>query len=300
MSSVVTSSPHGAAAPERAGAEWLRCPGENAALALCIASNVVVVALGIAVVLAGSGWLDTHPLIAKRADWIRAIVIAAIVAIPAAPIGRHIRAHAARTNGVRVGEDQFPELHARLLDACRKLGIEAVPELYISRAVDWPAVAYSVVGGRSVIVLKAELFAKHWSENIDALAFVIAGAVGSIRLGHTRWWVELLTVYARRVPGLRTPLLMKWAFSRDRCAAFAVPNGVRGLLLEAVGKDVGPDVDVAAFVRQAERAAGFWELVAALHQKSPELTVRARALYASGFLDWSRDLERRGSSPVPA
>ena len=182
----------------------------------------------------------------------------------------------------------------------RKLGIDEVPELYISRSVEWPAVAYSVFGGRSIIVLRAELFAKHWVESIDALAFVIAGALGSIRLGHTRWWVELLTGYARRVPGLRTPLLMKWAFSRDRCAAYAVPDGVRGLLLEAVGKDVGPDVDVAAFVRQAERAAGVWELVAALHQKSPELTVRARALYAAGLLDWARDITRRGASLSPA
>jgi len=299
MSSVVTSPPHDAAAPEGVLVEWLRCPGETAALALCIGSNLVIVAFGIAVVLAGSAWLDAHPLIEKRAAWLRAIVIAALVALPAAPIGRHIRAHAARTNGVRVGEDQFPELHARLLDVCRKLGIEDVPALYVSRTVEWPAVAYSVFGRRAVVVLKAELFAKDWVDRIDALAFVIAGALGSIRLGHTRWWVELLTDYARRVPGLRTPLLMKWTFSRDRCAAYAVPDGVRGLLLEAVGKDVAPDIDVAAFVRQAEKASGFWDLVAALQQKSPELTVRARALYAAGFLDWARDLEGRSSTPPP-
>jgi hypothetical protein len=47
MSTVITSPPHGAAAPDGASAEWLRCPGERTALITCIVSNLVVVAAAI-------------------------------------------------------------------------------------------------------------------------------------------------------------------------------------------------------------------------------------------------------------
>ena len=49
------------------------------------------------------------------------------------------------------------------------LGIDRVPELYVSRAVDGPATAYSVSGDRSVVVLNADLFVHRWTEGIDWL-----------------------------------------------------------------------------------------------------------------------------------
>jgi hypothetical protein len=295
MSTVVTSSPRGASSSQGADIESLRCPGETTALVLCIASNVVVLALAVAIVLAGSDWLETHPFIAKRADWVRAILLTALVALPAAPIGRHFRVHAARANGVRVGAEQFPALHDQLLRACRMLGLDDVPEVYVWTGIEGPSAAYAAKGGRSVIVLNAELFSKEWEEGIDWLTFALAGALGSIRLGHTRWWVELLTVYARRIPGLRTPMFLKWAYSRDRCAAFVAPAGIRGLLVEAVGKDVVPNVRLPAFLAQTEHVNGLWNQLAAIHRKGPLLTARVRALYDAGFFDRTLDEQERGA-----
>ena len=274
-------------------AERLRCPGERAALALCILSNFVVLGLAIATLLATTSWLDAHPLVARHVDVMRTIVLAALIALPAAGLGRSARLSAARNDAVRVGKKQFPELYAEFLGACRRLGFERAPELYLGRDVEGLAEAHTLGDGRSVVVINADFVDENWREGLDWLTFVVAQALGAIRLGHTRWWVELLTVYARSIPGLRTPLLVRWTHSRDRCAAYVVPDGIRGLVVEAVGDHALPCVDVPAFVAQTERAADFWDRLANFVRKRPSLVTRARALYEGGFFDRKRDVQRR-------
>ncbi len=275
--------------------EWLRCPGERTALVQCIASNVLVVVLAWAVIIAGSDWLDAHPFIEKHSDWIRALAFAGAIALPLLPLTRHLMVHVARSSGVRVGDAQFPELYQQLLRACHKLNIDRVPELYISRRVEGPAEAYSIRGGGSVVVLSADLVPTNWKEGFDWLSFVMAGALGAVRLGHTSWWVALFTGYAGRVPGLGAPLRIKRAYSRDRCAAFVVPDGIRGLVVEAVGKDAVVNVSIPEFVEQAKDDRSVWDSLGALELRSPPIPVRARALYDAGLFDRTRDLKRRDS-----
>jgi hypothetical protein len=275
--------------------EWLRYPGERAALAVCIASNLIIVLIAWAILLAGSDWLAAHPFLEKHGDWIRALGIAAAIALPVLPLSRHLAIHTARSGGVRVNEAQFPELHQELLRASRNLGLDQVPELYIGRRVEHFAAAYSVTGGRSIIVLDADLVPTNWKEGFDWLAFEVAGAVGALRLGHTRWWIALLTGYAGGVPGLAAGMRIRRTFSRDRCAAVVVPDGIRGLIVEAVGKDAVANVSVAAFVAQAKDCVGVWDSLSALRLGTPPIPVRASALYQAGFFDMKRDMERRPS-----
>jgi hypothetical protein len=286
---IVTSSPR--TAPSGGSVEWLRCPGERAALAACVASNVILVMLAWAVILAGSDWLEAHPYIARHGDWIRALAVAGVIALPVLPLSRHLSLHVARIGGVRVGEAQFPELYGQLVRACRKLNLDRVPELYLSRRVEGPSAAYSTFSGGSVIVLNADLVPTNWKEGLDWLSFAMGGALGSLCLGHTRWWVALLTGYAGNIPGLAAPLLVKRAYSRDRCAAFVVPDGIRGLVVEAVGKDAVGNVSVAQFVEQSKDCRSVWDSLATFRQKSPPIAARARALYDAGFFDRARDLE---------
>lgn len=256
-------------------------------------SNFLIVGIAIAIVLAGTAWLGTHPEIAGHLNVIRGIVIAALLALPTTVLARPIGFAATLGDGVRVSEHQFPELYAQFLGACRKLGIDRVPELYLSCEVEGRvAIAHTSWGGRSVVAINAEFLDENWIPGLDWIMFAVAGALGSIRLGHTRWWVELLIVYSQRIPGLRTPILVKWTRSRDRCAAFVVSHGIRGLIVEAVGNHALPAVDVPAFIEQTESARTFWDGVAESYRKGPLLLTRARALYDDGFFDRARDRER--------
>ena len=44
-------------------------------------------------------------------------------------------------NGVRITESQFPDLHNRLLQCCKKVGLEPVPEAYLLRTDFFNALA---------------------------------------------------------------------------------------------------------------------------------------------------------------
>jgi hypothetical protein len=143
--------------------------------------------------------------------------------------------------------------------------------------------AHSILGGPNIVLLNANLFTANWKPDIEALSFLMARSLGALRLGHTKWWVELCTTYTRRIPALRTPLLMSWAFSRDRCAAYAVPAGLKGLLHESVGKHLAGQVDVRTFVQQAARARGMWRFLAGVVRKEPLVTTRARDLFEHGY-----------------
>ncbi len=296
MSSAATSPAPRIAASEHTGEEWLRCPGERAAFVLSAISNFLIIGVAVGVVLAGAAWLRTHPVLGRHVDTIRSILLGAIFALPITVFTRRIGFAVTRGGDVRLGEHQFPELYAQFLRACRKLGVDRVPELYIGReGVDGRvAVAHTIGRGRSVVVINAEFVDEDWTDGLDWLTYAVAGALGAIRLGQTSWWVQLLTIYSRRVPVLQAPLLVKWARSRDRCAAVAVPNGIRGLIVEAVGNHALPAVDVPAFVDQTERAGTLWEDIAKVYRKEPLVLERARALYDEGFFDRVRDRERFG------
>ncbi|HTB74550.1 MAG TPA: hypothetical protein VK762_14975 [Polyangiaceae bacterium] len=278
----------------------LRCPGELGALAFCIAVNFVVFAACVALVFVGTDWLVAHPFIAKHVDAVRAALVTVLVAGPATIVGRQASVQAARSRGVRVGKDQFPELHEQFVRACRKLGVDPMPALYLSKDCGWPAAAHSASKHRSVVLIDSALVDEHWTEHLDWLTFVVAGALGSLRLGHTRWWVEFLTVYARLVPQLRTPLLVKWVQSRDRCAAFVVPDGIRGLVVEAVGREALGAVEMAPFLRQTAERGDFWERIDTMRERRPSIVARARALYDAGFFDRARDFERWSHGATPS
>lgn len=259
--------------------------------------NIAIVVIAIAAVFAGTEWLATHPVVARYRDELRVILIAAILALPAAVLGRHLNLSAAVGDGIRISERQLPELFAELRRACEKLGLKEVPELYVGRLETGATATFSLWRKGSVVVLDADrLLDKEWQQGFDWVAFELARALGAIRLGHTAWWVELLTVYAKKVPGARTPLLLSWALSRDRCAAYVVPDGVRGLLIEAVGKDCIWNFDLGPVIAQ-EEPKGLWAWLATVRKKTPHLSTRLKELYRAGFFDLERDRRRRFTTP---
>lgn len=272
----------------------LRSPYEVPAVAMCMAVNLGLVVCALVVVTAGWEWLESRPILAERRAELWVILGFALLALPAAFVGRHAHLVNARGNGVRVSATQLPELHEILRRECDALGMAEVPELFVSHELEEMAIAYEV-GGRSSVVINADLlFNEQWRSRLDVIAFAIGHGLGALRLGHTRWWLDMLTAYAIRIPGLRTPVLEAYTFSRDRCAAFVVPGGIRALLLQAVGKELLDDADVRSFIEQARSfEGGFWAWISGLARRTtPHTCGRVRKLYDAGLFDLERDLSR--------
>lgn len=285
----------GGAVPTRGSARpRLRSPYELPAVVVCMAVNLTLVVFALVLVTAGWEWLESKPLVGERKAELWTVVGFALFALPYAFVGRHAHLVNARGNGVRVSASQMPELHEILERECEALGLTEIPELFVSHELDAMASAYSVVGRRSCVVIHAELlFTGAWRSHLDVIAFAIGHGLGALRLGHTRWWLEALTAYAIRIPGLRTPVLEAFTFSRDRCAAFVAPGGVRGLLIQAAGKELIDDVDLRAFLEQARSFGGLWARISGLARRTtPHVCARVRTLYDAGFFDLERDLSR--------
>jgi hypothetical protein len=272
-------------------ARELRHPAEAWVVPACIAVNALVVAAAIILVWFAAAWLDHHPFVAHHLGALRAIAIAGVLALPATALGRHVRIYTDRGNGLQLSRTQMALCHELLEKACRKLGVRQVPELYLVPHSELETIsnAYSVIGGRSVVALSPQLFGGHWEQNERAIAFAIGHAVGALRLGHTRWWMELLTAYAVRLPFVRTPIRAVYAFSHDRCGAIVEPNGIVGLIIHVAEKDLANRIDVPSFVEQAVAYRGFWAVVAGMNRRRPHLMFRARQLYEAGLFDYERD-----------
>jgi len=276
--------------------ERIRHPRERRVLLLSALANAGMVAAVVAALLLAPDWLAAHPRIQRLAQRVQTVAIVAVLILPAITFLRRSRLALARENSVRLGRDQVPEIFSILDRQCSALGVTDPPELFVSKGATPSELsnAMAFVDGRQAIVLGADIFEglERIEDRADAIAFVLGYELGRLRLGHASWWQDVYLGYLKRIPVLRLPLLTVQTLSRDRHAALLVPDGIRGLVLQASGGDLLDHVSVAAYVRQAMEGPSPWSRLAAVGRTGPHVSSRVRTLYRSGFFQLERDLAR--------
>ena len=179
-----------------------------------------------------------------------------------------------KNTAVRLTPQQFPDLHARFLDCCKKLQIDTPPEAYVLAGNGLlNAFATRFLGRHFVVLL---------SDTIDALEadpeginFYIGHELGHVRMKHLtgRFW---------RMPVLWLPLIGA-AYSRakestcDRHGLACCPNpdtAARALVVLAAGTRRWRDVDLRGYATQVQESNGFWSAFHELIGGYPWLTKR--------------------------
>jgi hypothetical protein len=275
--------------------DHIRHPRERPILLLSAVANLAIVAAVVAALVLAPDWLEAHPRVHSAVQRVRTAAAVAVLILPVLAFLRRGRLALIRENSVRLGRDQVPEIFSILEAHCRALGLTRVPELYVSIGVtSGLSDAISIVGAQQAIVLGANLFngLGRVEDHRDVIAFVLGHELGRLRFGHASWWQELFLGYLKRIPVLRFPLLTVQTLSRDRCAAVLAPDGIRGLVLQAVGGDLLEDTNVTAYVRQVMEGQSRWSRVGSLGRSGPHVSSRVRALYLTGFFQLERDLAR--------
>ncbi|RKN11019.1 M48 family metallopeptidase [Streptomyces radicis] len=168
------------------------------------------------------------------------------------------------SDSVRVGERQFPALHALLLDACRTLDLETVPALYVSQ--DPQPNAMCVGLHQPVIVLTTGLVELLDEDETRA---VIGHEVGHALSGHAVYRTLLLFLTRMAVRVAWIPLgnvavsaivtaLREWfrtsELSADRAGLLVGQDpeaSMRGLMKLAGGNHLH-EMNVDAFLEQAD------------------------------------------------
>jgi Zn-dependent protease with chaperone function len=99
----------------------------------------------------------------------------------------------AALNGVRLSEEQMPEVFALALRVARLLGLPYLPELYVSGESMWDTVTLGTDTSAFVSLGSVLL-----NMRAGDLRFVLAREMGHIRAGHTLWRTVLELLRGRR------------------------------------------------------------------------------------------------------
>jgi len=280
----------------------LQHPLERPVFIAYVIMNIAVVVAGIAMIKAGSNWvgahplfreyLEAHPVFTDFIERIAAVIILALIAPLAIPVIHSIHSAFIRGNSIRLSREQIPQIYGALEEHCEKLGMSYVPELYLSEdAISGPAQAFSA-WRRDYIVLNLKLAESEMGENRAALAFMLGRELGRIRLGHLKWWNEMLIAHVSKIPFLRSPLLAVRTYSCDRYGAFLAASGLNDLFAQATGRKMLKNMNLEDYLRQAREYRGFWARLSDIANESPPLLRRAQALCDAGFFQLDQGRSR--------
>jgi Zn-dependent protease with chaperone function len=183
-----------------------------------------------------------------------------------------------RGSAVRVGPDQFPELHARVEQLAWQMGLKYMPAVYIAQQ-DGALNAFATRLMRShMVVLLADLL-EACGEDRAARDMILGHELGHIRAGHLRWhWFLLPTAL---IPFLGAALSRAREYTCDRygrAAAGDDDGALLGLTILAAGPKYGRLVNRAAYVRQRSTLRGATMFLGEWLGSHPPLTKRIVAL----------------------
>jgi Zn-dependent protease with chaperone function len=222
--------------------------------------------------LAASMWLALVAL-TMGVGLIYPLVAAAVITVGQAVLIAHLRGE-----GVKLGPDQYPELHQKVLDASARLGLEPPPEAFLLNERGVLNAFATRFAGRNFIVLYTEIV-EACEEHPGAIDFVIGHELGHLALGHLRWMPFLLP--ARILPLLGPAYSRACEYSCDRAGRHVAANldgALRGLAVLASGGRLAGRLNIKAYAEQARELGRFWPAAVELGRTHPFTPKRVAAL----------------------
>ena len=181
--------------------------------------------------------------------------------------------------GVRITENQYPDLYQRLVRCCQKVGVEEIPEAYLLRTDFFNALATRFLG-RNFVVL--------FTDVIDALEgrpgavdFYMGHELGHIHRKHLLWAGYIFP--ASTLPLLGAAHRRAEEYTCDRYGAVCCESDAdAGAALAAIaaGDTRWKSMNVGAYLQQTKLTSGFWMSFNELTSDYPWLTKRMATVLA--------------------
>ena len=163
-----------------------------------------------------------------------------------------------RGNGVRVTEEQFPDLYQRFVNCTAEVGLSKLPEFYLitgNGALNAFATRFL---HRYYVVLLTDIV-DALEDDAEALNFYIGHELGHIAQKHLvhHWWL----VFARWIPLLGAAYSRAREYSCDqyglRCC-HSQQSALHALAVLAAGSRRWKAMNQQAYIDQAQQTCGFW------------------------------------------
>ncbi len=179
-----------------------------------------------------------------------------------------------KAEGVKISEDQIPELYKAFLGVCSTLGIEKIPALYVVQSDGMLNAFATRHSRRDFIVLYSDIV-ESYGTNSPEISFLLGHEIGHIRKKHI-----LKSFFL--IPSNFIPLLWE-AYSRaceatcDRHGALAsndLDASIKALMILSGGKEIGEKMNRESFVKQYIEDRGFFISCHELMSNYPTLSQR--------------------------
>jgi Zn-dependent protease with chaperone function len=183
-----------------------------------------------------------------------------------------------QVNGVRLRENQFPELYKKVEVICEKMELNKLPEVYVIESGGMlNAFAAKVFGffGKNIVVLYSDFVDISLDSNGGEIDYVIAHELAHIKRNHI---IKSFLVYpAMWIPFIGVSYSRMAEYTCDRMAAYYTEkpvDAINGLLVFAAGKRLYKQVNLPAFQEQYNEKRGMFVTLMELLSTHPPIPKR--------------------------
>lgn len=164
-----------------------------------------------------------------------------------------------RRNGVKLSEEQFPELYQKAVAVAKDMGLSKIPDIYVMESEGVLNAFATRFFMKDMVVLYSGIFDLIERHGEKEVLFVLAHEFAHLKRKHVL--ISLLILPALWVPFLGNAYLRACEYTCDRYAAYYIQSleaATNGLLMLAIGKELYARVNHEAYMRQLKTESGFF------------------------------------------
>ncbi|MDC3418001.1 M48 family metallopeptidase [Aquibacillus salsiterrae] len=185
-------------------------------------------------------------------------------------------------NGVRLQNNQFPDLYQKVVNLSEKIELKQIPEVYIVESGGMlNAFATKVLGyfGKNMVVLYSDFVDIAAESDQFDIDFAIAHELAHLKRKHII--KSLFILPAMYIPFIGTSYSRLAEYTCDRMAAYYTGNGqnaIQGLLVFASGRRLFKQVNIEAYMNQYNDKKGILVTIAELLSTHPPIPKRIQEI----------------------
>ena len=176
-------------------------------------------------------------------------------------------------SGVKISQEQYPDLYEKLTKGCDKIGLQDIPDAYLLRTDFFNALATKFLG-RHFIVLFTDVV-DALEDQPNAIDFYIGHELGHIHRKHLNW--SFFIMPASVLPLLGTALRRAQEYTCDRygVACCESEDDIKAAISAiAAGDSRWKSMNLNSYLKQVSYTKGFWMSFHELTGDYPWLTKR--------------------------
>lgn len=184
-----------------------------------------------------------------------------------------------RRNGVRLSEQQFPDIHEKAVNLSKDMELKKVPTIYVMESMGILNAFASRFFGKNMVVVYSEIFDLIEDNRENEVMFILAHEFAHLKRRHVL--VHLLLLPAMFIPFLGEAYLRACEYTCDRYATYYAGNmstAKEALSMLAIGKKLSTKMNKEAYVKQISEESGFFAWLSEKLSSHPDLPKRINAL----------------------